>query len=153
LIRNLLIGLWCGAVALGATYGGAWWQQRRSQPTPAAEAHNAKPEVRKVKPISVPVISDGVLQGYVSVEFNFVYDKGDPHGGGGDVDPESFVTDEAFRLIYTDTKINFSRLEKVDVEALTKQITTNVNARLGSDKVKETLIKNLTFVPKEDIPR
>jgi len=151
MIRSLMIGLWCGIVALGATYGGAWWQGHRAQGG-AEAAHPVKTEVKKVKPISVPVISGGELKGYVSVEFNFITEAGEGHGKTDDSDPEVFVMDEAFRIIYSDTKIDFARMEKVDIDRLTKQITENVNGRLGSNKVKETLIKNLSFVPKEDIP-
>ncbi|MGJ0391830.1 MAG: flagellar basal body-associated protein FliL [Methylocystis sp.] len=149
MIRTLLIGLWCGLVALLATYGGAYWQEHRAS-APATEAP-VKTEVKKVKPISVPVISGGLLKGYVSVEFMFVMEAGEGHGGAG-VDPEGFLIDEAFRLIYSDTKVDFAKLERVDIDALTKQITANVNARLGAPRIKETLVKNLTFVPKEDIP-
>lgn len=150
MIWTLFIGLWCGLVALGSTYAGAYWQQYKSQ-APAEAAHAGKTEVRKVKPISVPVISDGVLKGYVSVEFGFVFEKGDAHGGS-EMDPEGFLMDEAFRLIYSDAKINFAKLDRVDLETLTRQITERVNARMGSNRIKETLIKNITFVPKEDIP-
>lgn len=150
MIRTLLFGLWCGLVALLSAYGGAYWQEHRANAV-TTEDRPVKAEVKKVKPISVPVISGGLLKGYVSVEFMFVMEGGEGHGGDG-VDPEGFLIDEAFRLIYSDTKVDFAKLEKVDVDALTKQITANVNARLGAPRIKETLVKSLTFVPKEDIP-
>lgn len=150
MIRTLLVGLWCGVVALASTYGGAYWQEHRAS-TPAASEAPVKTELKKVKPISVPVISNGALKGYVSVEFMFVMEAGEGHGGGG-LDPEGFLMDEAFRLIYSDTRIDFAKLEKMDIDSLTKQITANVNARLGANRIKETLVKNLTFVPKDEIP-
>ncbi|MBL1258659.1 flagellar basal body-associated protein FliL [Methylocystis sp. Sn-Cys] len=151
MIRTVLVGLWCGLVALASTYGGAYWQAHRTS-TPAAADHPVKTETKKVKPISVPVISNGVLRGYVSVEFMFVMEASEGHGSG-EIDPEGFLMDEAFRLIYSDTKIDFAKLEKMDIDSLTKQITANVNARLGNTRIKETLVKNLTFVPKDEIPR
>lgn len=148
MIRTLGVGIWVGFVALASTYAGAYLQTHRA--APAEADHAAKAEVKKVKPITVPVISGGVLKGYVSVEFMFVVDVSDNHGM--EIDPESFLMDEAFRLIYSDNKLDFGRLDKVDIDKLTKQITVNVNARLGAKRIKETLVKNLTFVPKEDIP-
>ncbi|KAF2990638.1 flagellar basal body-associated protein FliL [Methylocystis sp. MJC1] len=150
MIRTLVVGLWCGVVALASTYGGAYWQEHRAA-TPAVSDLPVKTELKKVKPISVPVITNGVLKGYVSVEFMFVMEAGEGHGSG-DVDPEGFLMDEAFRLIYSDTKIDFAKLEKMDIDSLTKQITANVNTRLGKKRIKETLVKNLTFVPKDEIP-
>jgi hypothetical protein len=150
MVRTSLLGLWCGLVALASTYGGVYWQEHRGDSAVAA-VHPVKTEVKKVKPISVPVISGGMLKGYVSVEFMFVMEASDSHESN-QVDPEGFLMDEAFRLIYSDNKIDFSKLEKVDIDALTKQITENVNSRLGGKRIKETLVKNLTFVPREDIP-
>lgn len=146
--KPLLIGVWACAVTLAATFGSAYWRA-----TPAKDAHNQHEEAtqtRPVKPVTVPVIIDGVLKGYVSAEFNIVTLASDAHGGG---DPESFFIDEAFRLIYAETKTDFAHIQKADLAALTRQLTANINQRLGKTVVKETLVKSVTFVAREDIPR
>lgn len=150
MLRYLLVGIWACLVALGSTYGGVLLKARRAAAAQEAP-HDAKSELKKVKPITVPVISGGALKGYVSAEFSFLAEAGDTHEAG--VDPESFIMDEAFRLIYSDNKLDFSRLEKLDIDALTRQIAAKVNARLGGSRIKEVLVKNLVFVPKDDLPR
>jgi hypothetical protein len=149
MVRMLIVGLWACLVTLGATYGGAYWRTRPS--AERAEAHAEKLEARKIKPISVPIIAGGVLKGYVSAEFTYVGAAADKHDPG--LDPESFVMDEAFRLIYADNKIDFSNVQKTDLNALTAQITANVNQRLGKTVLKETLVRNITFVAREDVPK
>ncbi len=159
MLRLLLIGVWTCAVTLASTYGAAYWKSHRSAPTP--EAHVEKLEVRKVKPITVPVISDGQLKGYISAEFSYVVvatekahggGHGAPAAGGDGLDPDSYVMDEAFRRIYADNSLDFRHIEKFDLNSLTHGITRRVNERLGSALIRETLVKSFAFVPKEDIP-
>jgi hypothetical protein len=150
MMRFLLIGMWVCFVTLASTYGGVFLKARQASSSSAA-THAVKLEVKKVKPITVPMILGGQLKGYVSAEFSFLTEVGDKHDTA--LDPESFIMEEAFRLIYSDNKLDFSHLEKVDIDLLTKQITANVNARLGVARVKETHVKSLAFVPKEDLPR
>ncbi len=155
MIRILFVGVWVLAVALGATYGGAAYHaQKAAEPKEPAPA---KLQVVRVRPVTVPVIVGGVLKGYVSAELAFVREavEKDKHGAAAAaaIDPESFIMDETFRVIYGENKVDFSHIEKVDLDALTKQIATRVNARLADSPVKEILIKGLAFIPKEDIPR
>lgn len=149
MLRTLFIGLWVCIVSLGSTYGGAYWRTRQS--AAPAEEHAEKLDVRKLKPLTVPVIAGGLLKGYVSAEFTMVAPQADKHDPG--LDPESFFLDEAFRLIYAETKIDFTDVQKADLNALTKQITANVNQRMGKVVVKETLLRNFTFVAREDMPK
>jgi hypothetical protein len=81
--------------------------------------------------------------------------KSDPHGGhgGASLDPEGYVMDEAFRIIYGENKVDFTDMQKSDLAQLTSRITTNVNKRLGSELIKETLVKNFAFIPREELPK
>lgn len=135
-------------MTLAATYGGVYFRAHHDAP---AEEHAEKLEIARIKPITVPIIAEGVVKGYVSAEFNVVAPKLDAHAEA--LNPESFIMDEAFRLIYSDTKIDFSKLDRADLSSLTKQLAENVNQRLGKAVVKEVLVKNFTFVSSDDLPR
>jgi hypothetical protein len=145
----VLIGVWTCAVTLASTYGAAYWKSHRAA-APAQEAHAEKLEVKKVKPITVPIISEGMLKGYISAEFAYVVDATNKTHGA--VDADSYVMDEAFRRIYADNSLDFRHIEKYDLNAFTKELTRRLNDRLGGPIVRETLVKSFAFVPKEDIP-
>jgi hypothetical protein len=164
MMRSILVGLWVCIVSLAGAYGGAYWKSHQGAATAQLEPPK-KLETKKVKPITVPVIADGVLKGYVSGEFSFVVEAADKHGGGGHgdaggkdasvkppEDPESYFMDETFRLLYAENKLDFTHIDKIDLTALTQRITAKVNERLGASVVKETLLRNFAFVPKEDLP-
>jgi hypothetical protein len=148
MIRAALAGFWLVAVTLASTYAGVYLKTRPTTQA-AATGHAGKQELKKIKPISVPIISGGVLKGYFSAEFSYLAEAADPHEAG--LDPESFIVHEAFRLIYSNNELDFAHLEKPDLEVLTKQLTASVNARLGSNRIKETLVRNVTFVAKDDL--
>lgn len=149
MLRMLVIGVWTCAVTVASTYSVAYWKSHRGA-SPSQEKHVEKLEVRKVKPITVPIISEGTLKGYISAEFSYVVDASlKSHGS---VDPDSYFMDEAFRRIYADNSLDFRHIEKFDLNALTKELTTRINDRLGSGSLKETLVKSFAFIPKEDIP-
>jgi hypothetical protein len=134
-------------VTLASTFGGVYWRMNAGRE--AAGQHEEATEIRAIKPVTVPVIVDGVLKGYISAEFNIVSVKSDSHGAG--LAPESFVMDEAFRLIYADAQTDFSHIQKADLTALTTRLTANINQRLGKNRVKETLVKSIAFVAKDDM--
>lgn len=149
MMRALLIGLWGVCTALGATYGAAAWRAQEAAPATENAEHL---DIRKIKPITVPIIANGVVKGYVSAEFSFVGAHDDKSHDAA-LDPESFFMDEAFRLIYGDSRIDFANVQRTDIDALTSQITSNVNQRMGRKVVKETLVRNLTFIAREELPR
>jgi hypothetical protein len=142
-------GIWVVLVTLGAVYGGAYW---RSHVKPAADVeHETKLAVRALKVLTVPIIENGVLRGYISASFSIVAPSADPHGDG--LDPESFIRDEAFRMIYADKNIDYTKPGKQDLAELTRQIVERVNARIGKTAVREILISNFNFVAREDVPK
>ena len=59
--------------------------------------------------------------------------------------------DEALRAIYSNGKVDFSRLERVDIDALLKTVKTGVNARLGGELVKDVLVKEFNYVRKDQL--
>jgi hypothetical protein len=149
-MRPLLVGLWVCIVTLASTYGGAYWKSHQFTNS-SSDSHTEKLEVRKVKAITVPIVSDGAVQGYISGEFSYVVDGSNKSRVA--LDPESYFMDEAFRRIYANNKLDFHHIEKFDLNELTKEITLHVNQRLGAEYLKETLVKSFTFIPKEEMPR
>jgi hypothetical protein len=146
-IKHLLFGLWICIVSLGAAYGSITWQAQ--QKIKAADAENPKMEIEQVqtKRISVPIISDGVVKGYVFAQFVF-------HVDGGamkqmKIKPDIFLVDEAFKVIYRGDGIDFRNPEKPDVAALGGIIKKSVNARLGSNFVQEVFVEELNYLPQD----
>jgi hypothetical protein len=151
MIKPILTGMWVCAVTMGAAYVGATWQR------PAAAASDHRPgrhasgdlAPTKTRMISVPVVADGAIRGYVVAQFAFLASaKVVKHLP---VKPDLFVVDEAFQLIFSGEMIDFREFKKQDLPALGKKITENVNKRLGERVVEDVLVQELNYVPKDNV--
>lgn len=141
--------IWISLITAGSGYAAATWQLNQAATALAARPAE-KLEYQKMHPINVPMVADGTIQGYVVLQLGFTYADDAPRDT---VPPEVYLDDEAFRLIYSDPKLDFHHLEKYDVAALTTALVQRVNRRLKANVVKDVLVQELNFVSKNDISR
>lgn len=151
MIRLLIIAIFAAAVAAAASYaGGQWRLSHQPGATDAAEVEHAY-EYRKTKVINVPVIGDGALLGYVIAQFLYGLDV--KQAEKLNVNVEAFVLDDAFRTLYGDPKLDFRHLDKYDITGLTLKIRDRVNERVGPGMIKEILIQDFAYMPKDQAPK
>ena len=67
------------------------------------------------------------------------------------VPPEVFLTDEAFQAIYAGEAPDFERLKKYDLDGLKKNIAMKVNERFGTEIIRDVLIEQFNYVPKDQV--
>lgn len=150
MIKLVASGVWACMVTLAAAYAAVTWKAgyRAPESEPDKTATGAL-EYIKPRQISVPIIVDGALQGYVVAQFVFTLNSHVLKRLS--IEAQAFLHDEAFRAIYAGENIDFRRLRKQDLPALSKKIAENVNKRFEADLVREVLIQELTYVPKDQI--
>ena len=150
MIKPILTGVWVCAATMGAAYLGAAWQ-RPAAVTPSGRTMASSSDLTPVRTrmISVPVVADGGIRGYVVAQFAFTAPaklmKHMP------VKPDLYVLDEAFQLIFSGEMIDFRQFKKQDLPALGKKIAENVNKRLGVRVVEDVLVQELNYVPKDSV--
>ena len=99
--------------------------------------------------ISVPVVADGGIRGYVVAQFAFTASaKLMKHMS---VKPDLYVLDEAFQLIFSGELIDFRQFKNQDLPSLGKKIAENVNKRLGVRVIEDVLVQELNYVPKDSV--
>lgn len=152
MIRLLIIAIFAAAVAVAAGQAGGQWRQSH-QPGAAGEGAEGDHayEYRKTKVINVPVIADGALLGYVIAQFLYGVDV--KLAEKLNVNVEGFVLDDAFRTLYGDPRLDFRHLDKYDITGLTQKIRDRVNERLGAGMVKDILIQDFAYMPKDQVPK
>jgi hypothetical protein len=148
MMKPMIIGIWGCIATLAGAYGGVYWRTHAND-TAKSAAHEEKLETRKIKPITVPIIGNGVVKGYILAEFSLVSPKGDPHDHT--LDPEGYFLDEAYRLIYGWKDKDFTNMPTSDVAEMTRLITEKVNQRIGKEVVKEALVTNFGFIPRDEL--
>lgn len=147
MIKTISTGLWACVVTILASYFAAQWKAdvQPSEETPYLEGL----EYRKLEPITVPMIADGKVQGYVLARLVFTADAGALNRLS--VEPEPFVTDEAFREIYVNGHVEFGEIAKYDLDQLIKNIREKANARLGPDFIQDILVEEINYVDRSKV--
>jgi hypothetical protein len=147
MVRLVISCLWICAVTLGSAYTMIVIKTRHAE----AFAQGDKVGFEKTRPINVPMIANGSVQGYVVAQFSYTANGEDKKQAS--VPIEAFILDEAFKTLYADDKLDFRHLEKYDLPALTKYLIEKVNVRLNSPMLKDVLVEEFNYVAKEDISR
>src|SRR6266545_3968902 len=106
MIKPILTGVRVCVATMGSAYLGAMWQKPAAAPTERRE-HNSSSDSTPVRTrmISVPIVADGGIRGYVVAQFSFTASaKLMKHMS---VKPDLYGLDEAFQLIFSGELIDF----------------------------------------------
>ncbi len=144
--KLIVSALWICAITLVSSYVAASWKASGSVTSePALRGLNYE----KTAPINVPIIVDGAIEGYVVAQF--VYTADASLLNRLTVPPDPFMLDQAFRTIFSDERIDLERLERFDLASLTETLRTDVNARFGTDLVRDVLVEQFTYITKDEV--
>ena len=148
MVKILLAGILATMSALGTFYGVLLWQGGEGAKIETPQIFVPLEQI-KTDIISVPMISEGQVQGYVLARF--VYMVASDRLKKLSVPPDALLVDEAFRLIYESPVEDFRRIEKYDLASLTRRLKENVNKRLGEPLVHDVLVDSINYVSKNEI--
>jgi hypothetical protein len=154
MVRLIVSGLWVCFVALASCYGAVFWQTAAHAPAAepeaaAADSGQAVLESIKTRMISVPVVGDGAIHGYVMAQF--VFNVNAAIANRLPVKADMLLLDEAFKTIYAGDVVDFRHFKKQDLPGLSKGIAANVNKRFGVHLVEDVLIQELNYIPKDQV--
>jgi hypothetical protein len=145
-MKGFIIGVWVLIIALASSYAAAYFDSAKK---PAeAEQDAITLQFDKTRVINVPMIAKGSVQGFIVAQFGYTVDA--VMMKKMQVSPEAFLLDEAFRTLYSDDHLDFSHLERYDINKFTKHLAQATNERLGTNLVKSVLIQDFTYFSKEE---
>ncbi len=142
-------GAWACFTTLATTYVGFYYRTHPSQPSVTVSVNHVKP--RDLKTITVPVIRNGQIRGYISAEFSIIGQSSELHEQSPDID--SYVLDEAYRLIYSETGLDFDFIKQTDLTRLTSDIKSRVNSRLGKEALQDVLVSSFHYVSSGEVKK
>jgi hypothetical protein len=148
MIKVVLTGLWVCVITVASSYAAAYWSAGKHGDG-KQEVYLEGIEYQKIQAITVPMIAEGGVQGYVVAKLVFTADARTLRDLA--VPPHAFVVDEAFREIYSNGKVDFGNIAKYNLGEMTDAIKKNVNKRLNFDVVQDVLVEEINYVEKSDI--
>ncbi len=149
MIRMILLALVACLSTVGGVFGAVTWKSSMNAEPSKDEKH--KLQMLKTPMVSVPILSDGQVLGYVVTRLQFAADA--ELLKESSVQPEAFVADEAFRLIYETTPKDIKAGRKNALKELSENIASGTNERLGRNVVKDVMIDSWTYLSKQDMLR
>lgn len=147
MIKSLLLFVCIACTALGSSAAARWWMSNRQAGAQIDETH--KLVHKKTRPITVPMVAGGQVNGYVIAQFG--YAASEEGLKKLPVAPEPFILDEGFRLIYEDERRDFHNFRKADLTSLTKELRERIGKRLKSDAIEDIVIEDFNYVARQDV--
>lgn len=148
MIRTIVIGLWICAVALGSLFFAVRQNDGSSGEVKAEAGGFGGLDYVKTDVMSVPIISNGSVAGYVVTQLVYTIDSNIRKKIT--VPLEYFISDEIFRKFYgsySDTK----EVEKVKFEDVRASVITDLNARFPEPVIKDLLVEQFNYISAEGI--
>ncbi len=149
MIRSLVLALITCLSTVGGVYGAMSWKAAAKASTD--QSGKSQLQVMKTRMVSVPLLTDGEVLGYVVTRLQFVADT--ELLKLSSVQPELFVADEAFRQIYATAPEDMKNGRKQILKELATNVTAGANKRMGRDVVRDVMIDSWTYLSKKDMIR
>jgi hypothetical protein len=148
-IRMLMLTLIACLSTIGGLYGAMTLKANAKASN--SEDSQSKLQMMKTRMVSVPLLSNGEVLGYIVTRLQFVADMSVAKPGS--VQPELFVADEAFRQIYEKAPDDMKSGRKQVIRELAADVATGANKRMGRDIVKDVMIDSWAYLSKQDMMR
>lgn len=149
MLKIVMIGVWVCLAALGSSYAAAYWTSGR--PTAEEEPYLEGLEYRKLEPVTIPMVAEGSIQGYVVAKIVYTADAATLRDLK--VEPDPFVIDAVFREIYTNGQVEFGKLSKYNLPEIALSVKETTNEKLNYAVIQDILLEGLNYIDKNDMRR
>ena len=148
MLKFVLLGVWVIIVTAASTFGSLYVRPSGGSAEDVSPDDQGVEEL-KAEMTSIPMIRGGAVVGYIIIQLSFEADR--RILSEKKLEPGPYLNDAAFRVIFSNTDIDFQRLRAKDLELLTASVAAEANKRIGAELVRHVLIQQLNFVRKDDI--
>lgn len=148
MVKAVIIGIWISIASLGSFYSVFVW---KGQPGENAQQRKFFGGLNYVKTnaVSVPIISQGRVSGYVLARFVYLADGTKLKQLS--VPAELLLLDDAFKILYGTRLRDVQRIEKYDLAALTLKMKNSANKRLEMNLIQDVLVESINYIDKSEV--
>ncbi|OJF95253.1 hypothetical protein [Pararhizobium antarcticum] len=150
MLKLVFTGVWVCAVSLGSVYAS---MKYASAPVVTDEeaARRASEEYVTGEMLTVPVITNGAVQGYFLTKLSFSVKKDKIKTLP--IPLKQMVTDLLFDILVGDQLINVADTSKFDMVHFKTAVKDGLNAKIRDEVITEVLVENLEYLSKADVAR
>ena len=148
MIKLIGTGVWVCVVTLASVYFSVQMSNQVESaddvPELMGKLHTVRGEIT-----TIPVISDGAVQGYFLSRLSFTADPDLLENLS--IAPNELITDVLYSQLVGNNVINFPSLENFDLDTFREGIKVALNKRVGSELFHDVIIEQIDYLAKEDI--
>jgi len=150
MLKLVFTGVWICAVSLGSVYFSI---QHASAPveTDAEAERRALQEYVPGELITVPVITDGAVQGYFLTKLSFSVDKA--KAKNMEVPLKESVTNALFDILVGQKLINVADTSNFDLASFKTAVKDGLNKQFRDEVIFGVLVEQLEYLSKTDVAR
>ena len=152
MIKLIVVGVWICAATIGAVF---FAFQSAGSKAEAGAKEEANPTMMggldyvKTEVMSVPLIRDGEVQGYFLSRL--VYTVNPVEMKKLTVPAQAVITDAVYSYVYSSPEVDFTRTDRLDLDAFRTNMRDTINSRVQHDLVKDVLIEQVEYLTKAEI--
>ncbi|MCX7303240.1 MAG: hypothetical protein NTV73_02720 [Hyphomicrobiales bacterium] len=148
MIKFIVAAIWLCVVTIGAVFY-SFQSAVAKMDAPAAPPLLGGLDYIKTEIVSVPVLSDGQINGYFLTRLVYMVEP--DKIAKLSVPAETLIVDQVYSYIFGNRDLDFVNHETLDLDAFRAGIRDQINKKVGEDVIHEVLIEQVDFLSKEEI--
>lgn len=148
MIKLLITGIWISGVALASVYFSVQMANRSETAEQKPAMFGGLQSIRG-EATSIPVISDGAVQGYFITRLSYTLDP--KKAALMTIPANDLITDALYAALVGDKLIDFPEMTGFDLEGFKTHIRETLNERLGDEVFHDVLVEQIDYLSREEI--
>ena len=149
MIKTVLAGIWGVLVLSGSLYFFTMNQADNAKSGEEEKAYFGKLEHISLQPMSIVLIRDNTVQGYILVEASFSVDADKKKKLSV---PIELITQNAINSsILNDKKIDIERLDEFSIDEFQERLKSYINKKLDKMVVHDVLVQRIDFIKSNNV--
>jgi len=149
MIKFVVAALWISIATTGAILFSFQWASAPGEDSASADATAFKGlDYVQTGVMSVPVFDRGRVHGYFLARLVFTAEG--TRLAQLKLPAEALLADQLYTHLFDNPQIDFTSRDNLDIDAFRESIRTGVNQRLGEDLIREVLVQQVDYLPKNE---
>jgi len=149
MIKFIVAAVWVVAVTVGSIFFAFSSTGDKAGEAEKPAAFFGGLDYVKTDVISVPIVKEGEVAGYFIARF--VYTAEPARIAQLSVPMQAIITDEFFTYLYSNPLMDFTRGDRIDIDAFRSGLRDSLNKRIGEEFVHEVMLEQVDYLSKQEI--
>lgn len=149
MIKTVLAGIWGVLVLSGSLYFFTMNQADDAKSGEEEKAYFGKLQHISLQPLSIVLIRDNTVQGYILIEASFSVDA--DKNKKLSVPVELIIQNAINSSILNDRKIDIERLDEFSIDDYQMRLKSHINKKLDQQVVHDVLIQRIDFIKSNSV--